>query len=366
MDQLHRLSCPFTWEMKNVVSTPESLLLDYSQSESNWNIETDKELGSFTLMKLMYSVMVAFENAEKGGLKEAMQKIKESEEIFIKLQSMPNGISIKAVDHIIKSTKCFILKEMKRFSDVTNILKSIDSCDKEKLEIGTLYGCQSIAWSFYFAAECDKAIQNASRAIDLNSDNGLWHFILGKSLRRQRKFFNFGTKLTLREQTSFKNAFDLLPTNPYVGIYCAQMYRESYDLKNAKRAYTKVLAMKPDSCDIYLKLALGFIRTKSCEKASECLKYVASRTPKDKTYLHYIGIYLEKCEKDYKKFHNVPLTRFKINIFDVLKREVIPLWKKQAVDQSTREMLREAEEACNEYNARFSKTTAQKMTKDSL
>ncbi|XP_015591675.2 uncharacterized protein LOC107266069 [Cephus cinctus] len=300
MDQLHRLSCPFTWKMKNVVSTPESLLLDVSQSEFKWNTETDEELGSFILMKLMYSVMLAFENGEKGGLEEAMQKIKESEEIFIKLQSMPNGISIKAVDHIIKSTKCFILKEMKRFSDVTNILKSIDSCDKEKLEIGTLYGCQSIAWSFYFAAERDKAIQNASKAIELNSRNGLWHFSLGKFLKRKRRYYEIGTKIRIQEQTAFKNAFDLLPTNPYVGIYCAQMYRESYDLKNAERAYTKVFAMKPDICFIYLKLAFGFIRTKNCEKASECLKYVASRTPKDEIYLHYKGIYLKNCEKDYE------------------------------------------------------------------
>ncbi|XP_015603920.1 uncharacterized protein LOC107271888 [Cephus cinctus] len=296
MSELNHLSCPFTWEMERVCRTPDSLL---NRNDGYAYDDSDECDSGIPLIQLMYTVAKAYEYAESNCLEKAIKEIYESEKLFNNVQTnIPKDLSMEAVEHIIKASKCFILEKMDKSDDVKNILKTIPSCKKSP-ELGTLHGCQSAIWHFYKFAGNEKAIDCVLKAIQGNPNNAIWHLLHAKCLRRVRRHACYRSTPSPQEQSEFKTAFNI-SLDPFIGIYNAQMYREMWDTQKAKDMYNTIFNMKPNSCSIYLKLALGFIRCKDANKAGKCLDYVEARMPKNSRYLHYKGIYLDKCLNDKK------------------------------------------------------------------
>ncbi|XP_024939136.1 uncharacterized protein LOC107266176 [Cephus cinctus] len=361
MHELKHLSCPFTWDMSSVTSYSGRILNRENERLSYWMDEDNNDFKNISIMKLMFSLMTSYEYTEDDKLEEAIKQIEISEQIFIELVSAPNNISIKAVDHILKGTKCFILERMNKSSEITSIFKTFHLCHQDTVELGTLYGCRAIAWSFYFDAGVVETIRNSEKAIKLDSNNGLWHFILGKGLRTKRKCSGSYSNPSGREQMAFHSAFMLL-CNAYIGTYHAHTQYESKNLVEAKNIYTMILSMKPSEYDIYLKLALGFIRLRESDKADVCLKHLEEKVPSNPKYLHYKGLYLEKCKKDSEHFQDF-MYNPKTNIYHVLKMDIIPKLKSiQDLNESTFEMIKQAEEAYKAYQTHITEDANGKMT----
>lgn len=166
------------------------------------------------------------------------------------------------------------------------------------MDRSTLNGCKSIAWSKYKEAG-EFGIKNVIEFSQLSiKDNGncdVWHFVLGKNLRRLRRMENFLTKPTKKEELAFQKAYQL-SKEPTFGIYLAQMHKEKRDRNRALKIYKEIYNSKPESASINLRLALGFIRLGCLPLAKKCLDFAESRVPDDSMFLHYKGIYLENTK----------------------------------------------------------------------
>ena len=189
------------------------------------------------------------------------------------------------------------------FEDVEKTLATINVIDYEKsaIERSTLNGCKCVTFSVYKDTGelgYTTAITFAKRAIKDNPDFATWHFMLGKSLRRLRRFVQLPAKPSFEEENSFKKAYEL-SSKPIYGIYFAQVYKEKYETQKALEIYKKIYQMKPESCSVRLRIALGFIRQNKLNLAKECLDYVEEKNPNDCMFLHYKGLYFE-AKKDYE------------------------------------------------------------------
>ncbi|XP_015591681.1 uncharacterized protein LOC107266076 [Cephus cinctus] len=293
MNKLAYLSCPFTWKMEELPRTAESLIDADTERREMLLFDGNRQDG-ITFRKLIYAVTKAYDFAENHCLENAMEEVEKSENLFNDLQEkIPNGISIKAFEHMVKGTKCFILQKMNKLNEVESILESLSICE-DSFELGTLHGCQSSAWYFYKFAGKEKAIENALIAVELNPKSGLWHFLLAMSLKHVRQLIGKERKPGPKEQAALKTAFKLQP-DPLIGIQCAKMYHKLRENEKAKEMCNNVLHMNPTSCIIYLQLALGFIQYHNntwdkliCKEYSEktriCLDYVGTRMPKNQRY----------------------------------------------------------------------------------
>ncbi|XP_015604890.1 uncharacterized protein LOC107272330 [Cephus cinctus] len=114
-------------------------------------------------LKVLYTLTTAYDLCENNSLENAMKDMEEAENSFDKLkQQIPNGLSMKAVEHVVKGTKCFILQKMNKSNDIKSILETIPLCE-DNFELGTLYGCQSAVWSYYYYTGWKKSMEYGKR-----------------------------------------------------------------------------------------------------------------------------------------------------------------------------------------------------------
>lgn len=203
--------------------------------------------------------------------------------------------------------------DSEEYDQLEEILKNIINInDFSNEELGALYGCESVIWSCLNDFGMNKAIDTAKKAIEKNQDCALWHFILAKNLRRQRRSINISSEVSDEERKHFEIA-NAISKNDVFGIYYLQMRMESFykfvrDRNYAiKRAINekqvlelakKMVKSKPTNCKVLLKLALMFLRITASDEillAKECLDFVKEIAPNNSTYLHYTGMLYEKC-----------------------------------------------------------------------
>lgn len=188
--------------------------------------------------------------------------------------------------------------------ELKEVLAQINNVDSmNEKEKSTLIACRSIAWSKYHRLGAGEAEKFIRKAIEENPKCDLWYFILGKNLRRKRRDSAFASSPCKEEADSFLKAYEM-SENPVYGIFLAQMYREERKESKAIAMYEKVFRTNPTSCTILLRLALGFIRMGTYDRAQICLDKVAAKYPTSSMYLHYRGIFHLK-QRQYKVSYNV-------------------------------------------------------------
>lgn len=221
---------------------------------------------------------------------------------------------MRAVEHVFYATKCFFLYEAEKLDELGEILNNIVDTDNfTQTEVGVLNGCQSVVWSCLNDFGMNKAVENAKKAIELNEDCALWHFVLAKNLRRQRRIVDLSSEVSNLEERHFELANAISNNNPVFGIYYLQMRIEKFYKYNKNRDYLMrkaanektvvqmakdILKKKPTSYKVLLKLALMFLRASNSDETlsvKECLDTVEKVAPNNSTFLHYAGILYEDC-----------------------------------------------------------------------
>lgn len=222
--------------------------------------------------------------------------------------------TIRAIEHVFYATKCFFLYETEKLDELEEILDNIINIDSFSTEeTGALHGCQSVVWSCLNDFGMHKAVDNAKKAIEMNQDCALWHYVLAKNLRRQRRILDLSSEVTSSEEKHFELAYAMSSDNLVFGIYYLQMciekfykYDRSRDYLMKKAANEKkvlqlaktMLNQKPSSYKVLLKLALMFLRVTNTDEllsAKKCLDAAEEMVPNNSTLLHYTGMLYEGC-----------------------------------------------------------------------
>lgn len=214
---------------------------------------------------------------------------------------------IRPIEHVFYATKCFFLYDANDMAGVEEILPNIiDTENFNDIELGALYGCQSIVWSCLKDFGMNKAVDTARKAVEKNQDCALWHFNLAKNLRRQRRLMNVSSNVSDMEREHFEIAY-AMSKNHVFGTYYLQMrlerfykYSKEKDYVTKKNANEKeiiciakdILKEKPKNFKVLLQLALMFLRVNSDERlsAKECLDAVNKIVPNNSTYFHYTAM----------------------------------------------------------------------------
>ncbi|XP_026829365.1 uncharacterized protein LOC105274640 isoform X2 [Ooceraea biroi] len=275
------------------------------------SIYIDQCAGCTSVITSIHAVV----SADNGTVTEIMRK---SEELLIEIQQKQKfHKTVRAIEHVFYATKCFFLYEIEEMNELEEILGNIDAEHFTDEELGALYGCQSVVWSSLNDFGMDKAVDTAKKAVEKNQDCALWHFILAKNLRRQRRVIALSSDISDMEKEHFEIAY-AISKNHVFGVYYLQMRIESYykfnrelDYKQRKAANEKeviriakdIFKSKPTNYKILLKLARMFLRANLSDEmqlAKECLDSVEKIAPNNSTYLHYCAM-LYQQSGDYKE-----------------------------------------------------------------
>ncbi|KAL6444720.1 hypothetical protein ACFW04_002055 [Cataglyphis niger] len=316
--KLLKLHCPFTWEMQDSTIKHSILYINNKNIDHENDIIEDET--SCPLELLIKSLFKCYKAVISADHDEAKKNITKAENVLMEIQQGQELCrTARAIEHIFYSTKCFFLYEFEEDSTLLEeILENIDDTEKfNNEELGTLYGCQSVTWSCLNDYGMKNAIDMAKKAIEKNQDCALWHFILGKNLRRQRRSINISAEVSDEEKKHFEIAY-AISKNDVFGIYYLQMRMETFykyvrgrdhfirktnNEKQVLQIAKEIVKRKPTNYRVLLKLALMFLRAKVSDEtllAKECLDAVKEIAPNNTTYLHYTAMLYEQCG-DYKE-----------------------------------------------------------------
>lgn len=311
--KLSKLHCPFTWEILDSMLKHDIMRLNNNMDKDD--IENEVSCPLEMLIKLLLKCHKAVLSADNEEGKEIIAK---AENILIQLQQEQElSRTIRAVEHVFYATKCFLLYDAEEINELEEILENIIDIDNfSDEELGTLYGCQSIVWSCLSDFGMDKAVETSKKAVEKNQDGAMWHFILGKNLRRQRRSINISSDVSDAEKKHFEIAY-AISKNQVFGIYFLQMRMESFHKLKGRGDYMRktanerqvlkiakdILATKPTNLKVLLKLTLMFLRADVSDEtmaAKECLDAIEEMAPNNSTYLHYTAMFYKQCG-DYKE-----------------------------------------------------------------
>ncbi|XP_071649156.1 uncharacterized protein [Temnothorax longispinosus] len=311
--KLSTLHCPFTWELLDCMIKQSTI-----KNDEDDQLMVDDET-AHPLERLLISLLKCYKAVLSADNDEATRRIEKAGEILMEIQQEKDfHRMIRAIEHVFYATKCFSLYDANDMDGVEEILPNIiiDTEDFSDIESGALYGCQSVLWSCLKDFGMDKAVDTARKAVEKNQDCALWHFILAKNLRRQRRLINVSSNVSDMEREHFEIAY-AMSKNHVFGIYYLQMRIESFYKYSKEREYLMrknanerevikiakdILKAKPNNSKVLLALALMFLRVSSDERlsAKECLDAVNEIVPNNSTYLHYTAMLYEQSG-DYKE-----------------------------------------------------------------
>lgn len=311
--KLSKLHCPFTWEILDSMIKHNIMRLNNNMDDND--IENEASCPLEMLMKLLLKCHKAVLSADDEKAREIIAK---AEDILMQLQQEQElSRTIRAVEHVFYATKCFLLYDAEEINELEEILENIDTGDFSNEELGTLYGCQSIVWSCLNDFGMNKAVETSKKAVEKNQDCAMWHFILGKNLRRQRRSIHVSSDVSDAEKEHFEIAY-AISKNQVFGIYYLQMRMESFYKFTKGRDYMlrktvnegqvikiakEILRTKPTNLKVLLKLTLMFLRARVSDErltAKECLDAIEQIAPNDSTYFHYTAMFYKECG-DYKE-----------------------------------------------------------------
>ncbi|KAJ8681780.1 hypothetical protein QAD02_017572 [Eretmocerus hayati] len=294
MEKLISMQCPFTWFFDD--ETPCRALKFRSPNEDE-----------LPLMQLMRNIMQRYVESILGSTLEEGEKILDATPNAIECDDYLTALEISYTDeqnfshgvirHIVQATYAFVFLRARMIAELEEILPRIQKVDMSNAIVkSTLFGCKAICWSTHAQDNLVEAQRLIRGAIDLNHRCHLWHFVLGRILRNQRRDFDYEDTGN-EEVHTFEEAYSLSKCPTY-GCFLAQAYRErNFDKVRALEIYEKLFRQEPTSTMLLLRLALGFMNLGEVEKGKDCLDKVIDPGEKMSMYLHYRGIYHFKKEQ---------------------------------------------------------------------
>ncbi|XP_046413050.1 uncharacterized protein LOC124176176 [Neodiprion fabricii] len=291
-----KLSCPFTWDMGEIMEIRVRLLNDNFRFKDV--IDNQDQFPEFVLI---YYLMLAYENVSNENPQAAEKCIKDAEDSFLEIKQRKTLESVERVlRHILFGTKYHVLQQLGQLTQADELLKEICNIkDMNETELAMLSGCQCLAWSLYNVTDNSMAMKFAQEAVQHEPSNGKWYYLVGRCCRTSRTRDRTTDKPDKHESLAFQRAYEL-SKNAMFGVYLARMYRESKQYEKSLKMYKQVAAGEPTSCKVRLQLALGFVRAKDCSLAKSSLDYVAEMMPTSPKYAHYMAIYEETCNRDFE------------------------------------------------------------------
>lgn len=190
-------------------------------------------------------------------------------------------LSRAAITHIFLATKCWTIKDKSR---ILQLLKEIQHLNCGVEDENTFIGCKSILWSTFQNQTLDKTIYYATQAIKRNPECAVWHFILGKAKRRQRREI-LKSAIDSTEMEAFEKAHQH-SKNELFHFYYAQSFLDSGKKKEAVHQFFQVF-YNVKSSGLLLRLAKNFMSCNKLEAAEKCLDKVKPECKLSPMYLHY-------------------------------------------------------------------------------
>ena len=180
----------------------------------------------------------------------------------------------------------------------------------DKKEQSTLKACKSIICFKGQPCDYSKAQEFIRGAIEDNPNCHLWHYHLGKILRKVRRSEALFTRPDNQEIECFLKAYKG-SQNPVYGVLLAHVYREAGIPEAALQMYEDIFSSELKSNTIILRIALGFMQLRNFDRAKECLDKAAEISTSFSMYFHYCGMYHLKQEQ------------YEVRIFYIFKFEYI-------------------------------------------
>ncbi|XP_011704834.1 PREDICTED: uncharacterized protein LOC105460088, partial [Wasmannia auropunctata] len=232
--KLSKLHCPFTWEILDSFIKHSTV---YHESSNNENNPMDDETFD-PLEQLLICLFKCYKAVSSIDKDEATKSVEKAGEILIQIQQEKEFCQmIRAIEHVFYATKCFFLYDADDMDGVEEILQNIiDPEEFSNIELGALYGCQSVIWSILNNFGMNEAVDTAKKAVEKNQECALWHFILAKNLRRQRRLQNILSNPSDMEKKHFEIAY-AMSKNDMFGVYYLQMRLECFFEYSKERNY---------------------------------------------------------------------------------------------------------------------------------
>ncbi|XP_008203168.1 uncharacterized protein LOC103315534 isoform X2 [Nasonia vitripennis] len=291
MGETHKsLECPFTWGID------EDLAREFDESQ-----EIVVEVEEQPVLALVNSLSITYFLAVQKSHRDALNKLHESQEIFKQLDKRTlenDATSHEVLEHITQATAYHVHTLLDMTSEAKKAMSELKDSKalRSKPELGSIYGCRSIAWSCFHEAGCQRVVPLAEAAVSSSPTCSLWHHILGKSLRHVRRNVDGLHKPSPREKSCLLRSYELSPI-PFYGIHVAQMYRESEEREKCRKIYSDIYESRPTSVGINLRLGKAFTTFNDFVKAEECLNRAGEKNQQNPMYLHYKGCLYRKEKK---------------------------------------------------------------------
>ncbi|XP_014203984.1 uncharacterized protein LOC106636178 [Copidosoma floridanum] len=286
------LESPFVWGID------ASLAASYEE-EQELEVGFDEQ----PVVAIVQAAVMVYINATQRKLDRAQERARLADQCLVKLdrqQVARQGISPTVLEHIVEATRCHLSRiiQLHRSTPAIDKWECDDAAarprEQELVARATLAGCKSVAWSMFHEEELDRATALAREAVRASPACPLWHFVLGKNLRRLRRRDGPSFEPGREERVHLAMAYDL-SGEPFYGVFAALMHRESREFERAAQLYLGAFARGSKSVGINLRLALGFVRIPGyLHLAQACLERVRELAPGNSMYLHYRGIYCER------------------------------------------------------------------------
>ncbi|XP_023714388.1 uncharacterized protein LOC111868185 isoform X2 [Cryptotermes secundus] len=323
-EQLKSLECPFTWNLQNEGrhETSDSIITRLSEK-----IEEIVEEGAFQWRTFTLLLIICYENFRKGDITEAWDKQRECEKYLNPSDS--KGIyesfflaTKDALFHVIYACKCHLFFESGVLNEARQTLHSV--CKFEEMDNSckaAIWGVRAVVSMEYGYQGTKAAVEYIEKALELDPEQGEWHFLYGKCLGRIRRIYNFNEIPPQKELKALENAAQMTKNASYI-IFLAQAYREASfrvfsihrnDLAPLKgeidkmcersaELYRLALDLRGECAHINIRCAQGFCKLpyphKNIALAKKCCKKALYLAPNNAMANHVAGSICEKYESD--------------------------------------------------------------------
>ncbi|KAJ4431486.1 hypothetical protein ANN_20084 [Periplaneta americana] len=304
--ELQFLQCPFNWvnEDRNVKDTSDTII-----NRTLEKLEEIEEEGAFPWRTFTLTLLICYEYYCKNSYAESLEKQKICEKLsHQKIQKDHMKISFN------QQKMPFVMSFP--LANVTYILQQdakvkLNSCFKVCKNLQT--------WIAH------SAVEHIEKALQLDPQQGEWHFLHGKCLGRIRRIDNYNEIPTKTELKALEKAVEITRNPSYI-IFLAQAYREaafrvfsmqrntlnddlkaSLDRMNQRsyQLYKDALNLRGDCSHINIRCAQGFFKLpnpfRDIKLAKECCEKALILAPNNAMANHVSGQLQERYCNDIER-----------------------------------------------------------------
>ncbi|XP_069673976.1 uncharacterized protein [Periplaneta americana] len=326
--ELQFLQCPFNWvnEDRNVKDTSDTII-----NRTLEKLEEIEEEGAFPWRTFTLTLLICYEYYCKNSYAESLEKQKICEKIITSKDSKGSYENFfqstkDALRHVISSCKCHIYFATGRKSEVKQLLQSVQKfADMDSACKAAVWGIRAAVAMEYGYEGNKSAVEHIEKALQLDPQQGEWHFLHGKCLGRIRRIDNYNEIPTKTELKALEKAVEITRNPSYI-IFLAQAYREaafrvfsmqrntlnddlkaSLDRMNQRsyQLYKDALNLRGDCSHINIRCAQGFFKLpnpfRDIKLAKECCEKALILAPNNAMANHVSGQLQERYCNDIER-----------------------------------------------------------------